>query len=251
MTRRVLMIGKNTNIAFEILGYMQMDESIDVTFCSDEVEIAIDAIGKNEPELTLICLAEFEEEHKILFMEMMRRFPDLNVVCFGTAMEQFKFKQFLEMPYFKVLISPFRSCDIVSRMEPFFPGIKTNKIRSDKTTVLLVDDSALLLRSLRGDLMKMYDVYVAISGREALKIFDEREIDIVILDYEMPEMNGKDVFEEMKSREDLKDIPVIFLTGETDKNKIMEVALLGPAGYMLKPINTEKICNQINSILGI
>ena len=59
-----------------------------------------------------------------------------------------------------------------------------------KYTVLLIDDSGLVLRSMKDILQNEYDVKIAISGKLALKMIPEVRPDVILLDYEMPEMNG-------------------------------------------------------------
>lgn len=71
---------------------------------------------------------------------------------------------------------------------------------------------------------------------------------MVLLDYEMPAENGAAVLEKIRSNEKTKDLPVVFLTGVTEKNKIREVLTLKPQGYLLKPIDMEKLSSTIKGI---
>lgn len=96
-----------------------------------------------------------------------------------------------------------------------------------------------------------HKVFLATSGEQALKCIPKESPDLILLDYEMPEMNGKEVFEKIKADAYSKEIPVIFLTGVADKEHIYAVLQLNPAGYFLKPPNRSKLLEAIEGILSI
>ena len=74
--------------------------------------------------------------------------------------------------------------------------------------------------------------------------------DLVLLDYLMPENNGAAVLKEMQSREETKDIPVYFLTGQTDEETIRECLELHPAGYLVKPVAKNALLAKMQEALG-
>ncbi len=116
--------------------------------------------------------------------------------------------------------------------------------------VLIVDDSPLMLKTLKEYLHEDYDVATAVSGRVALKFLERKKTDLILLDYEMPEENGPAVLEKLRANEETKDIPVIFLTGVSDRQKIKEALALRPQSYLLKPIEREKLIEAIAKIFG-
>ena len=69
--------------------------------------------------------------------------------------------------------------------------------------------------------------------------------DLVLLDYEMPVCDGGQVLEMIRSEEGLSDIPVIFLTGTVDKERVQKIVPLKPAGYLLKTMQPEEIKKNI------
>lgn len=115
--------------------------------------------------------------------------------------------------------------------------------------ILIVDDSPLILRNIKNLLENEYDVITATSGQQALDIIVEEKPGLVLLDYEMPKMSGKTVFETIKKNKDIKDTPVIFLTGVSNKKIIYSILQLNPADYILKPPDTQKLLNTIKKIL--
>ena len=92
-------------------------------------------------------------------------------------------------------------------------------------------------------------VFITTSGKQALHAIPEKEPDLVVLDYKMPEMDGRAVFEEMQKDEYMKNIPVIFLTSVSDRKTIQSILKLQPAGYILKPPDQDKVLETIQEAL--
>ena len=112
-----------------------------------------------------------------------------------------------------------------------------------KSRVLIVDDARENLDLLSSILSDQYDVMAAPSGEFALKIMASKKPDIVLLDVSMPGMSGFDVLQYMKNTPGLANIPVIFVTGESDADSEEFGLLLGAVDYVKKPYNS--------SIIGI
>ncbi|MCM1288482.1 MAG: response regulator [Clostridium sp.] len=121
---------------------------------------------------------------------------------------------------------------------------------SKKIRVLLVDDNPIQLRALRSALMKDYEVLMAVSGEESIEVMNDEHPDIVFLDYTMPGYNGKQVLETVRQSENLKNMPVVFLTGLQDKKEIMSLVALKPNGYLVKPPDVDIIKNTIQKLVG-
>lgn len=116
--------------------------------------------------------------------------------------------------------------------------------------ILVVDDDANVLKLLKSILGDEYNVATMLSGKMATKYLESKECDLILLDYEMPIENGPEVFKKIKEIESAKDIPILFLTGVADKEKIAEVLRLKPQGYLLKPIDAEKLFEAIKENIG-
>lgn len=116
--------------------------------------------------------------------------------------------------------------------------------------ILVVDDDSSVLKLLKGYLAERYDVATAINGKIALKFLETKKTDMVLLDYEMPSENGAEVLLKIRENPVTKNLPVVFLTGVTDKKKILEVLALKPQGYLTKPIDMEKLSSTIKGVLG-
>ncbi len=121
--------------------------------------------------------------------------------------------------------------------------------KAEKKTILVVDDDPVMLRTVKHYLEEKYVVATAPSGKFAIKFLSQRTADLVLLDYEMPEVDGPEVFKAIKDSEDSKDVPVVFLTGITDTEKIKTVLAMQPQGYLLKPVDYERLHQTIEGIL--
>lgn len=118
-----------------------------------------------------------------------------------------------------------------------------------RTHILVVDDDITMLRTIKGHLEGQFDVATAPSGRVALKFLESKTTDLILLDYEMPEENGVVVLEKLRANPATKNIPVVFLTGITEQHKIKKAIAMKPQGYLLKPIDHEKLLSEITNIL--
>ena len=95
-----------------------------------------------------------------------------------------------------------------------------------------------------------YNVATAVNGGLALKFLTKKTVDLILLDYEMPVQSGPQVMTILRNNESTKDIPIVFLTGVKDTEKIKKVLELKPQGYLLKPIETTKLFEAIDKVIN-
>lgn len=127
---------------------------------------------------------------------------------------------------------------------------QAEQIDDTKKRILIVDDDPNVLKLVKGHLEPNYTVATAISGSIALKFLSNKEVDLILLDYEMPGQDGDSVLRIIRGSSTTKEIPVIFLTGVTDSAKIAKAISLNPQGYILKPIVRSKLLAEISKVLG-
>lgn len=132
--------------------------------------------------------------------------------------------------------------DIVKTVDEY---IKTNGSHIKKK-ILVVDDSGAVLRNVKGWLEEKYQVALANSGAMAIKYLTLNRPDLVLLDYEMPIVDGKQVLEMIRTEAEFSTIPVIFLTSKSDRESVMKVMELKPEGYLLKTMPPEEIVKNID-----
>ena len=124
--------------------------------------------------------------------------------------------------------------------------------KTKKNTILVVDDEQLVIQTLVEILSSEYTVLVEKGGIEAIDKAKRLLPDVILLDIIMPEMDGYDVITVLKSNEETKDIPVIFITGLGDDYSEEKGLSLGAADYMVKPFKPGivklRVRNQIKII---
>ena len=114
-----------------------------------------------------------------------------------------------------------------------------------RKSILIVDDDVSYMSMVMDWLKEKYRVATVNSGMQAIKWLAKNHADLVLLDYEMPVTTGPQVLEMIRSDDTLADLPVMFLTGKSDKESIMNVLSLKPAGYQLKSNSKEQLLLNI------
>jgi len=118
---------------------------------------------------------------------------------------------------------------------------------------LVVDDTILVKKVVKRSIEGLgYDLLEASDGLEGLAVLkkDYPSIKLILLDWNMPKMNGYDFLKTVKSSKTLKHIPVIMLTTESEKSNINKALQEGAAGYVLKPFNKEELVGNIMKVLA-
>ena len=144
---------------------------------------------------------------------------------------------------YKEFTRPVNNEEFVRSAEGYFDKETRDE---NKKRVLIIDDDPQYLSLIRGWLKDIYKISVANSGLQGIKFLGKNKVDLILLDYEMPVTSGPQVLEMLRSDEDTKAIPVIFLTGKSDKNSVMAVVELRPEGYLLKSIQREELIQKLS-----
>jgi putative two-component system response regulator len=111
--------------------------------------------------------------------------------------------------------------------------------------IFLVDDNPTNLTIGRNILLNDYDVFTIQSGQKMFKMLEKISPDLILLDVEMPEMNGYEVIKQLKSAEKYRNIPVIFLTAKNDSGSELEGLSLGAVDYITKPFSPPLLLKRI------
>jgi two-component system chemotaxis response regulator CheY len=98
-----------------------------------------------------------------------------------------------------------------------------------------------------------FEFLEAKDGKEALKILHEEngQVDLILLDWNMPEMNGMEMLDALKSNDLLKEIPVTMVTTEIERHKVVEAIGKGAKNYVMKPFSQEDLIGKIMESLGM
>ena len=119
------------------------------------------------------------------------------------------------------------------------------------TTILVVEDEKLLCDAYKKFLEKKdFKVDLSHDGEEALKYLDENKPDLILLDINMPKIDGVEFLERTRKIKRINKIPILLITGIVQTEKIGRCLELGAAGYIEKANSPSDVINKINSILG-
>ena len=144
---------------------------------------------------------------------------------------------------YKVFTRPLDYGAFISDVSLYFNMVAEGEM---KKSILIVDDDPNYMGLVREWLKDTYKVSMANSGLRAIKWLGSNKVDLILLDYEMPVTDGPQVLEMLRSDEETKGIPVIFLTGKDDKESVMSVLALKPEGYVLKTSGKNEIVNTVS-----
>ena len=117
--------------------------------------------------------------------------------------------------------------------------------------ILVVDDTESNIEILLDVLGEEYDVFVALDGETALEIAREDKPDLILLDIMMPVMDGYEVCKRLKSDDETKNIPVIFITAKTDEDAIEKAYDVGGIDYASKPFKIKELLARVKTQLEL
>jgi len=117
--------------------------------------------------------------------------------------------------------------------------------------ILVIDDDPMNLRMAEFILRRQYAVVCVSSGREALEFLEGNVPDMILLDLHMPEMNGIEVLERIHGMERMCDVPVVFLTADSDRETEARIFKAGAMDYIQKPFLAEVVLSRIGRLLEL
>ncbi len=124
----------------------------------------------------------------------------------------------------------------------------------EKKRIMIVDDEAITIEICQFILKKNgYEVVSAMSGRQCLdylRNYDNPPVDLILLDIEMPILNGFNTLSSIRHAESLKHIPVMFLTATATQETVMEAIRLGVNSYLKKPFLPNELIEKVEALLG-
>ena len=120
--------------------------------------------------------------------------------------------------------------------------------------VLIVDDSAMMRKIVMKNLKEMgadFEAVEASDGEEALKAFKGGGIDLVLTDWNMPNMTGIDLVKALREQDPQKKVPIIMITSEATADKVKEAVLAGANNYLTKPFTPDVFKSKLGPVFGL
>lgn len=248
--KKVLLIGDLNQTISSI--NKQMSTGFQTQICKDDLELIKDMLKVFEADLFVISLVGVGKLDQNILKFFKEKYTKTPVLLVGTADECRYYQNLYEEEWFDFVVRPTTVSNVMNRCFKLLrmsECVNEETERAGRKSILVVDDSGILLRSIKALLDKEYDVSVATSGMDAIKRAKKKLPDLILLDYEMPGWDGKRTLEEILGDDELKNIKVVFLTAVTDRAHIEAVLKLKPSGYLLKPVNQAKLIDTIEQIL--
>ncbi len=248
--KRIILVGK-ANEAVKELNEI-LSRYFEVQRCSDNVEIIKGMLQIAQPDLIIVSLHEISLKFGEIFPLLSRAHWKTPVLVIGSAKEgkELASQGRLSSGQLHFIKRPIKKEEVLERARELLRVRNKEEKKAEKKTILMVDDNPMLLRSMQGILSRLYKVKFATSGPQAIASIATEKPDLILLDYEMPVCDGKMTFQMLRSEEDTKDIPVVFLTGIAEASHVKEVLRLKPQGYLLKPPTEQKLFSTIAEALN-
>lgn len=142
---------------------------------------------------------------------------------------------------------PMYGPEILERINKVFANAAANA----KDTILVVDDDRMNLKFAEHMLSPVYGVVLALSYKEALDYLSKERPSLALLDVHMPVMNGFELLAEIRKIKDCADLPVVFLTADSDRETEVRVFREGALDYIPKPFVPEVVLERIKRILSL
>lgn len=228
------------------------------------VEAVFATIAQNNlPEI----MKEFQPEHVVCYLNSMNEaewkelatlltangYLNKELILLGTGEECKEFKECCGLDSCIVIKCPVSLNNFVRSLK----SILSFECKEDmgtnvyKSQILVIDDSPVSLKSIKVWLEEAFRVSIVNSGTAALDYLKKKHADLIIMDYAMPGMDGKETLAKLRENPETKEIPVFFLTGVSDNEKAQEVMKLKPQGYFLKTANKEEMLTAIANFLDV
>ena len=119
-------------------------------------------------------------------------------------------------------------------------------------TILVVDDSIIMRNIVKNIFaeLKIHCMYLeAANGKTAFQLLETNKVNLVFLDWNMPEMDGMEFLKKVRSMPDYKDLPIIMVTSEAAKYNVVEALQNGATDYIIKPINDRAFKSKVMELV--
>ena len=246
----VIVEEKNILIITQTQGYLML--SLKEMFAKAGYQVLyavpdIDKINKIESDICAVLVygdeSVIEKKAVLVYLKDWVAEHEIPVFATGSADELQEIMSAVGLHALRLTFTrPLHAKEMVHEIDRYLRkyGIGVRK------KILVVDDSGAMLRNVKGWLEDHYQVILANSGAMAIKYLAVNRPDLILLDYEMPILDGRQMLEMIRAEKDFVDIPVIFLTSKDDKASVMQVMSLKPEGYLLKTLPPREIIKAVD-----
>ena len=266
--KNILFISK-FNIIMKELNQSLL-ETFHVQLCLPDESLIRSILSVINPDAVLVCLSGIEDCEDRVFSIIDSCMPGKAVFVLGTEAEMNRCNAMVKCSRVRVyrLSRPIGNEEVRIQIEQTLEQLESQGLddlmmllngednmglqaKEERTKhILCVDDDEMALEIMSLLLGEKYRVSLASCAMKAIRMINNDKPDLIIMDYEMPDVNGCLLMKLLRGEEDLCDIPVVFQTSRTDREGISSVMSLNPAGYTFKPIDPKHITLTVENILA-
>ncbi len=268
MRLKIMVTGKNRRIAMDVSEHLANDRDYITVKCASSKEALFEMVPREMPNVIIICLGD-ETKDTVAVFDVLRECAKMGGVTLIVIASDADRKVFINntklerMFFMERPVSLFALYEKLNDVEEKVEEQKNsgamllteyvNPHANDlppRKHILVVDDNTDQLLQLKEQLKEFYEVTLVTSGEAALRFFSKKTADLILLDYMMPKMNGPEVLARLRASDDLVHIPVIFLTGVSERDTVVKTLLeLKPEGYIVKPAKRSELVGKIIDVL--
>lgn len=243
MPKRVLLIGEGKSFMVTAIAKELREEGFDVIQASYDVT-EIERIP-DKPSVYLIYVDDLDDMMEFfVYLRDKVVENDISVSVIGSHDEIEKIYNITSKD--KINAAFERPVNVKELGRNMIRVVQNEEIRLQKKRILVVDDDGTMLRTIKSWLSDKYQVFMVNSGMAAITFLAKNQVDLILLDYEMPITTGPQVLEMLRSDPSTSSIPVMFLTVKSDKESVMKVISLKPEKYLLKTMPPAELVANID-----
>lgn len=243
MAQRILIIDDDImNLKME--QYI-LENTYDV-ICAKSGEEGLDMLHKNAVDLVLLDLY-MPNMNGLQMLQKIREdkaISDVKVIFLTASGMKTDVTEAIRLGALDFIKKPFVPTELLERIKRVLQLAK-------KDSILVVDDDKMNLMLTQKILGIRYDVSCVSSGKEAILYLQDNVPDMILLDLHMPEMSGLEVLDEIRNMDKVSDVPVIFLTADSERKTEIEIFKAGAMDYIQKPFIAEVVIRRISRILEL
>ncbi len=248
MTDSVLIISKVDSFMVNAIRNKLETAGFMCSFASTDSSNIMNVINEKRVVVLYVDETIFEKQDLLFYLKDKCNDDDLKLVIIGSPSDFNILSNYISDNYLAGKLERPIDMQVLIGILANLQGAAQEEL--DKKSILIVDDDATYLRTIRDWLKDKYKVIMANSGIQALTWLAKNHADLILLDYMMPIASGPEILEMIRSEETSKDIPVIFLTSKSDRESVKSVIRLRPEGYLLKSINMSDLRNELEKFFN-
>lgn len=243
MERRILLVGGGKSFMVTSIAKELKEGGFEVVQANPNVT-EIERI-ENKPSVYLVYVDDIDEMLEFfVYLKDKSVESEISVSVIGSPDEIEKI--FSKIPKDRVAAVFERPVNVKELGRQMSAVVEQEDIRLQKKKILVVDDDGTMLRTIKSWLSEKYQVFMVNSGMSAITFLAKNDVDLILLDYEMPVTPGPKVLEMLRSEAGLSDIPVMFLTNKGDRESVLQVVSLKPEKYLLKTMPPAELIANID-----